>query len=269
MVVVEFDEAAAQAASALGYLTCCCIRRPRRGPGQGAAGHGRGAPGHPDDADRKLALTLIARGINPKLADRGPDDTDTDKSWLPHAGASRVVLVDDLVAQALVDRWRRHVRHLNHRSRPSCTIQLDGRTDGKRCATVSRAAAESRRQREDHDQSRLRRPRPDRPAGRGRLLRQPHRSDPDRDPQPARPSRRCRQGSVARKSLDLGLRHYGRADLEAAREAGGGSDQGAGLASIAHDVTPELARATIASITVLGALHASPAVKAALADRIR
>jgi hypothetical protein len=42
-----------------------------------------------------------------------------------------------------------------------------------------------------------------------------------------------------------------------------------GLASIAQDVTPELARATIASVSVLGALHASPAVKAALADRTR
>ena len=42
-----------------------------------------------------------------------------------------------------------------------------------------------------------------------------------------------------------------------------------GLASVAYDVTPELARASIASVTVLGALHASPAVKAALADRIR
>ena len=42
-----------------------------------------------------------------------------------------------------------------------------------------------------------------------------------------------------------------------------------GLASIANDVTPELARATIGSIAVLGALRASSAVKAALADRIR
>jgi hypothetical protein len=42
-----------------------------------------------------------------------------------------------------------------------------------------------------------------------------------------------------------------------------------GLASIGLDVTPELARATIASVAVLGALHASPAVKAALADRMR
>jgi hypothetical protein len=41
-----------------------------------------------------------------------------------------------------------------------------------------------------------------------------------------------------------------------------------GLASIAADVTPELARATIASVVVLGALHASPAVKDAIADRI-
>jgi hypothetical protein len=42
-----------------------------------------------------------------------------------------------------------------------------------------------------------------------------------------------------------------------------------GLASIADDVTPELARATIGSIVVLGALRASPSLKAALADRIR
>jgi hypothetical protein len=38
---------------------------------------------------------------------------------------------------------------------------------------------------------------------------------------------------------------------------------------IADDVTPDLARATIESITVLGALHASAEVKAALADRLR
>ena len=42
-----------------------------------------------------------------------------------------------------------------------------------------------------------------------------------------------------------------------------------GLLTIAPDVSPELARATIASITVLGALHASAAVKAALAGRMR
>jgi Arc/MetJ-type ribon-helix-helix transcriptional regulator len=76
--------------------------------------------------------------------------------------------------------------------------------------------------------------------------------------------------SVARKSLDLGLRHYSRADLEAVRAAGQVLHiQVLGLASIAQDVTPELACATIASLAVLGALHASPAVKTALADRIR
>jgi Arc/MetJ-type ribon-helix-helix transcriptional regulator len=76
--------------------------------------------------------------------------------------------------------------------------------------------------------------------------------------------------STVRKDLDLGLRHYSREDLEAARLAGEMLDiQVLGLASIALDVTPELARATIASVVVLGALHASPAVKAALADRMR
>ena len=76
--------------------------------------------------------------------------------------------------------------------------------------------------------------------------------------------------SVKRTSIDLGLRHFGREDLEAARGAGRMLDvRVLGLASIATDVTPELARATIASLVVLGALHASPVVKAALADRMK
>ena len=76
--------------------------------------------------------------------------------------------------------------------------------------------------------------------------------------------------SVARKTLDLGLCLYNRIDLEAARDRGEMLHINVlGLASIAQDVTGELARAAIASVTVLGALHASPAVKAALADRTR
>ena len=76
--------------------------------------------------------------------------------------------------------------------------------------------------------------------------------------------------STARKSLELGLRIYSREDLEAARRAGEMLHINVlGLASIAQDVTADLARATIASVSVLGALHASPAVKAALADRTR
>ena len=74
--------------------------------------------------------------------------------------------------------------------------------------------------------------------------------------------------SVARRSLDLGLRHYSRGELEAARHRGEALHVNVlGLASIAADVSPELARAAIASVKVLGALHASAAVKAALADR--
>jgi Arc/MetJ-type ribon-helix-helix transcriptional regulator len=76
--------------------------------------------------------------------------------------------------------------------------------------------------------------------------------------------------AVIRKSVDLGLRHFSRLDLEAVRDAGQMLDiRVLGLASIAEDVTPELARATIASLAVLGALHASAAVKAALQDRMQ
>lgn len=76
--------------------------------------------------------------------------------------------------------------------------------------------------------------------------------------------------TVARKTYVLGLQHFSRRDLEAVQAGGRPLQiQVLGLASIADDVPPELARATIDSIVVLGAFHASPAVKAALADRIR
>jgi Arc/MetJ-type ribon-helix-helix transcriptional regulator len=76
--------------------------------------------------------------------------------------------------------------------------------------------------------------------------------------------------SVARRSVELGLCRIGRAELEAARAEGRRLDiRVLGLASIAPDVTPELARAAIGTLTVLGSLQASPPVRAALADRLR
>ena len=74
--------------------------------------------------------------------------------------------------------------------------------------------------------------------------------------------------TVARRTLTLGLQHFTRADLEAARNAGHKLEiKVLGLAVIASDVSPELAREAIGSLLVLGALQANPAVKAALADR--
>lgn len=75
---------------------------------------------------------------------------------------------------------------------------------------------------------------------------------------------------VARKTLVLGMQHYTRNDLEAVRTAGEKLQISVlGLVSIADDVSPELALATIDSIEILGALRASAAVKAILAGRIR
>ncbi len=75
--------------------------------------------------------------------------------------------------------------------------------------------------------------------------------------------------TVARKRLVLGLHHFSRQDLEAALKAGERLQiQVLGLASIANDVTVELALATIESILVLGSLQASSAIKTALAGRI-
>ena len=76
--------------------------------------------------------------------------------------------------------------------------------------------------------------------------------------------------TVARRSMVLGLQRYRREDLERVRKAGEQLHiQVLGLAQIDEDVPTDLARQTIASIAVLGALRASSAVRAALADRIR
>jgi len=75
--------------------------------------------------------------------------------------------------------------------------------------------------------------------------------------------------TVARKTLVLGTQRFTRRDLEELRAAKKKIEiRVLGLASIADDVPAELAKATIASVEVLGSFRASEAVKAALADRI-
>ena len=76
--------------------------------------------------------------------------------------------------------------------------------------------------------------------------------------------------SVSRRTLVLGIQHLSVADLEAVRARGETLDvRVLGLLTIAADVTPELALQTLNSVVVLGSLHASPAVKAALAERLQ
>ena len=76
--------------------------------------------------------------------------------------------------------------------------------------------------------------------------------------------------SIDRHTLEVGLLELGVANLEAAQAAGEMLHvKVVGLVRIASDVTPELALQTIGSLTVLGALQASPAIKAALAARIK
>jgi Arc/MetJ-type ribon-helix-helix transcriptional regulator len=73
---------------------------------------------------------------------------------------------------------------------------------------------------------------------------------------------------VARRTLVLGTEHFTRARLEDLRTAGTTVQiRVLGLATIADDVSPELALQTISSVEVLGAFRASAEVKAALAPR--
>ena len=75
--------------------------------------------------------------------------------------------------------------------------------------------------------------------------------------------------TAARRTLTLGSSYYTRRDLEEVRDAGQVIHiRVLGLASIATDVSPQLALDTIASVEVLGAFRAPAAVKAVLAPRI-
>ncbi len=75
---------------------------------------------------------------------------------------------------------------------------------------------------------------------------------------------------VSRRTLVLGIQHVSAAELEAVRQRGETLDvRVLGLLSIGADVTPELALQTLNSVVVLGSLHATPAVKAALAQRLQ
>jgi Arc/MetJ-type ribon-helix-helix transcriptional regulator len=76
--------------------------------------------------------------------------------------------------------------------------------------------------------------------------------------------------AVSRRTLVLGIQYLGAAELEAVRARGETLDvRVLGLLTIAADVSPELALQTLRSVAVLGSLHATPAVKAALADRMK
>ncbi len=78
------------------------------------------------------------------------------------------------------------------------------------------------------------------------------------------------RSTVARRMMVLGLQHFTRDDLEAVRAAGDRLEiRVLGLATIADDVSPELAADTIGAVSVLGAFRASAAVRRALADRIQ
>ena len=77
------------------------------------------------------------------------------------------------------------------------------------------------------------------------------------------------QQVLRRRMLVLGIHHLDAAQLEAVRARGERLDvRVLGLLTVAADVTPDLARQTVNSIVVLGSLHASPAVKAALHERM-
>ena len=59
-----------------------------------------------EDPDRKLSITLMAHSRNPKLKIAVTGANKPRGALLHRAGASQVVIMDDLIADALVDRLK-------------------------------------------------------------------------------------------------------------------------------------------------------------------
>ena len=104
VIVDRANEVAAQASS-LGYLVVhgdagmdpAVLEYSR-------VGHARALVVTTEDPDRKLSITLMAHSRNPKLNISVTGATSPRGALLRHAGASEVVVVDELIANTLVDR---------------------------------------------------------------------------------------------------------------------------------------------------------------------
>jgi voltage-gated potassium channel len=59
-----------------------------------------------EDPDRKLSITLMAHSRNPKLKIAVTGANHSRGALLQRAGASEVVMMDDVLAGALVDRLK-------------------------------------------------------------------------------------------------------------------------------------------------------------------
>ena len=149
----------------------------------------------------------------------------------------------DFASEARVLR-RPEFHALTHVKNQPITIPLDGiwmvRDDETGCEAL---APERRRDRKNHDQPRSGRPRPDRFARGRRLLLEPDRPDPHGDPQPACDARAGgqRDGDAPRTGARPAALFASRISKRRARRNERLNIQVLGLASIATDVSPELA----------------------------
>jgi len=105
VVIVERTEEIATLASNLGYLVVQGDAGVDPAVLEGArVGQARALVVTTEEPDRKLSITLMAHSCNPKLNICVTGANAPRGALLHHAGASEVVVVDELVANALVDR---------------------------------------------------------------------------------------------------------------------------------------------------------------------
>jgi len=102
VLVIDFDPAAAHAAAEAGFLTVLGAAARDEVHVKARVDRAKAMVITIDDPDRKLALTMMARAINPDLRIVATELDDGAGAWLTHAGASAVVVIDQLVAATLI-----------------------------------------------------------------------------------------------------------------------------------------------------------------------
>ena len=119
VLVVEFEDEAAQAASEAHFLTILAAGARDEVHLKARVGEAKAMIVTIEDSDRKLALTMMARAVNPDLPIVATELDDSSSGWLSHAGATAVVAIDDLIATTLIGQLKPQARPADDLSQES------------------------------------------------------------------------------------------------------------------------------------------------------
>ncbi len=110
VVVIESNPLQAEQASQAGYLVVQGQASQEQTQRHAGVEHAEAFLVTSLEAEQRVATTLIARALNHALYISAVGSSDVGKDWLTHAGATDVILVNEIIAANVVTRLGQRVR---------------------------------------------------------------------------------------------------------------------------------------------------------------